>query len=303
MPGVTFQVGDTHLRYEVEGDQEKETVVGEKAPQATAGKPSSLADLVGQSMAHYELHEIIHKGNTSMMFRGLDTKHNRPAAVKVLDPLVTANEEEQDRFVRAVQTMIDIKHRNLVELYHAGKKGKLCWMAMEFIDGSSIMEIIDLIGIQGMLDWREVYRAAVHVGRALECAYEHKIIHRNVTPQNLMQRKGDKVVKLCDLTLAKALEGTMARQVTAPGQMIGDLPYMSPERTRDGADVDIRSDLWPGRDALCVANRTTTVCSGLDTGTGSRRARTRPHQTERNPTLSRREVSRCRDDDVGKEPR
>ncbi len=246
MPGVTFQVGDTHLRYEAESPKEKETVVGAAPPpaQPVAGTSTSLKDLVGQSMAHYKLEEIMHKGNTSMMFRAWDTKQNRPAAMKVLDPLVTANEEQQDRFVRAVQTMVDIKHTNLVELYHAGKKGKLCWCAMEYIEGSSIMEIIDLIGIQGMLDWREAYRVAVHIGRALECAYEHKIIHRNITPQNLMQRKGDKVTKLCDLMLAKALEGAHARQVTAPGQMIGDLPYMSPERTRDGADVDIRSDIY-----------------------------------------------------------
>jgi serine/threonine protein kinase len=113
---------------------------------------------------------------------------------------------------------------------------------MEHVDGITILEIIELIGMQGRLDWREAYRVAVHVARALQCAYQHKVIHRNVTPENLLQRKHDKTVKLCDLMLAKALEGTNARQVTAPGQLVGNVAYMSPERMVDTSGLDWRSD-------------------------------------------------------------
>ena len=180
-----------------------------------------------------------------MLFRAQDTDKNRQAAVKVLSPESTSNDQERERFVRAVQTMINVKHPNLVELYGAGKQGPFCWAAMEFIEGSSILEIIDVTGVEGMLDWREAFRVAVHIGRALQCAYEHKIIHRNVTPQNLMVRKSDNVVKLCDLMLAKALEGAQARQVTMSGQIVGDIAYMSPEGTGGGdSPVDGRSDIY-----------------------------------------------------------
>jgi serine/threonine-protein kinase len=95
-----------------------------------------------------------------------------------------------------------------------------------------------------MLDWREVWRVAVHIGRALAEAYSRKIIHRNVTPTNILRRHKDKVCLLGDLMLAKALEGTLAKQVTQPGQLVGDVPYMSPERTRDSDAVDCRSDIY-----------------------------------------------------------
>ena len=95
-----------------------------------------------------------------------------------------------------------------------------------------------------MLDWREVWGVAVHVGSALSEAYSQQIIHRNVTPTNIMRRSKDKSCVLGDLMLAKGLQGALAQQVTQPGQLIGDLPYMSPERTQSDAEVDCRSDLY-----------------------------------------------------------
>jgi len=165
-------------------------------------------------------------------------------AVKVLTPDPTHSEEQKERFVRAMQTMLPVKHPHIVRLYNAGKKGPYCWAAMEFVDGESMTDVIARIGVEGMLDWREAYRMAVHIGRALQEAYSRKIIHRNVTPPNILRRRQDKVCLLGDLMLAKALEGTLARQVTQPGQLIGEVPYMSPERTRDQPGVDHRSDLY-----------------------------------------------------------
>jgi serine/threonine protein kinase len=164
--------------------------------------------------------------------------------VKVLSPEYTENEEQKERFIRAMKTMLPIKHENLVELYGAGKQGPYCWAAMEFVDGESLTQVIDRIGAAGMLDWRETWRVGVHIGRALHEAYEQKIIHRNVTPPNILRRSSDKVCKLGDLMLAKALEGAQAKQVTQPGQLIGDVPYMSPERTRGQDKVDCRSDIY-----------------------------------------------------------
>jgi len=145
-----------------------------------------------------------------------------------------------------MKTMITVRHPNLVELYAAGITDGYCWAAMEFVDGESLTKVIERIGIAGMLDWHETFRVAVHVARALAVAAEHKIIHRNVTPQNILRRSSDKVTKLGDLMLAKALEGALAQQVTQPGELLGELPYMSPERTLGDPDapVDCRSDIY-----------------------------------------------------------
>jgi serine/threonine protein kinase len=115
---------------------------------------------------------------------------------------------------------------------------------MDLVEGDSMAQVIRRIGVAGMLDWRYGYRVAVHIARALEYAHAHSIIHRNVTPQNILWRATDKTVLLGDLMLAKALEGTLAQQITRPGELLGDVAYMAPERTRGVGEVDGRSDLY-----------------------------------------------------------
>jgi serine/threonine-protein kinase len=115
---------------------------------------------------------------------------------------------------------------------------------MDLVEGESMAQVIRRIGVAGMLDWRYGYRVAVHIARALEYAHGQAIIHRNVTPQNMLWRAADKTILLGDLMLAKALEGTLAQQITRPGELLGDVAYMAPERTRGVGEVDGRSDLY-----------------------------------------------------------
>ncbi len=247
-PGDEFQAGNSLFRYTI-GDIDPDTMrlpaVGVTASsQQPKPKPTALKDLVGQSMAHYRLDKIITAGSTGFLFKATDTEKQRAAAVKVLSPDRTSTEEEKERFVRAMKTMLPIRHPNIVALWNAGKSGPFCWAAMEFIECESMTEVIHRIGIEGMLDWRDVWRVGIDIGRALEKAYASKVIHRNVTPANILRRKADKTCLLGDLMLAKALEGALSKQVTTPGQLLGELPYLPPERTRDQSLVDTRSDIY-----------------------------------------------------------
>jgi serine/threonine-protein kinase len=164
--------------------------------------------------------------------------------LKVLLPEFSKDEEEMQRFIRAMKTMLPLRHPNLITLLAAGKTGPYCWVSMEYADGESLTQVIERIGVAGMLDWREAFRVAVQIARLLDYAQEHQIIHRNISPKNILRRKEDKAAKLGDLMLAKALEGTLAEQITRPGALVGNLDYMSPERTREGGDVDGRSDIY-----------------------------------------------------------
>lgn len=271
-PGAEFKAGGTTFRYTIGDIAEDKTVYGgtsnpaaaatapvaarpsaAPAPNPPASKASgnapelrgnNLQDLIGHTFVHYRIDSVLAVGSTGFVFRGMDTEKIRPVAIKVLFPDRMSNEEERDRFIRAMKTMLPIKHPNLIRIYNAGKSGPFCWAAMEFVDGENLNQVIERIGVEGMLDWRDAWRIAVDIASALDTAFKEKIVHRNVTPANIIRRKGDKVCMLGDLMLAKALDGTFAKQVTSPGTIVGSLSYMPPERTRDSTAGDCRSDIY-----------------------------------------------------------
>lgn len=243
-PGDVIQVGDSKIRLQVEGAQEHSTLPGRQANRKATAFSVPMQSLVGETLGHFRLDDIISKGHAGMVFKGYDTKNERIVAVKVLAPEYGQSEEEKQRFVRAMKTMLPIQHEHIVQLYAAGKHGPHCWAAMEYVEGDSLADVIQQIGTAGMLDWRDTFRVAVHMARALDCAYENKIIHRNLTPTNILRRSSDKATKLGDLMLAKALEGSLSKSVTLPGQIVGDVPYMSPERTLQSPNIDGRSDIY-----------------------------------------------------------
>jgi serine/threonine protein kinase len=243
-PGDVIRLGTTELRLVIDADPEASTLVSPPPGQARPAKAAPLEELVGRTLAHYEIRKVIASGETGMVFLAHDTKASRPTAVKVLWPEITQVEEDLQRFVRAMKTMMPLRHENIIEIYAAGKNGPHAWVAMEFVEGESLDQVIKRIGTAGMLDWRTAFRVCVHIGRALDAAHEKKIIHRNITPPNIMLRRADKVAKLGDLMLAKALEGVLAQPVTQPGRLLGDLGYMPPERTKSGVVVDCRSDIY-----------------------------------------------------------
>src|SRR5262249_28065950 len=127
---------------------------------------SSLADLVGKKLSHYEIVRIIAKGNSSMVFEAKDVEDGSQVAMKVLWPAIAADDEQMQRFVRGMRAMAPIRHENIVGLHEAAKTSKYVWLAMEYVDGESVSTIIERIGVAGMLDWKRAFWVAVHIGRA-----------------------------------------------------------------------------------------------------------------------------------------
>ncbi len=238
--GDVIRIGNSELRFM--GKEEPATLVPVGQTTLSANEP--LSNLAGKSLAYFLVEEVLARGNSGIVFCALDTRHNQAVALKVLEPAFSKNDEEMQRFVRAMKTMLPVRHANLVAILGAGKTGPFCWIAMDYVEGESLTQVIRRIGVAGMLDWKQAFRVAVDIARALDYAHGPAIIHRNVTPQNILLRKSDKVALLGDLMLAKALEGTLAQQLTRPGALLGDVAYMAPERTRGTSDIDGRADLY-----------------------------------------------------------
>ncbi len=242
--GDILQIGQTQLRLQIDDEESASPSRASAAPpKQVVLTGDRLQELSGKKLSHFHVGELHARGQSGLIFEARDFKDDSPVALKVLYPAATGNAKELRRFVRSMRTVLPLRHPNLIALVGAGKSGPYCWAAMEFVEGESLTQVIQRIGVGGMLDWRFAFRVAVHIARALEYAHNSGIIHRNLTPQNILVRRKDKVAKLGDLILAKALEGALAEQLTRPGEILGDLRYMSPERTM-GTDVDRRSDLY-----------------------------------------------------------
>jgi serine/threonine protein kinase len=244
--GQSIRIGTTTLQFHRADIHERGTVGGGGAPtpKMTPETASELADLTGRHFTHYEVGPLLAQGQTGVIFKGVDTRNGKAVALKVLGKEYSRNDEEVQRFIRAMKTTIDLNHPHIVDVFAAGRAGDLLWIAMEYVDGESLAKVIDRIGTLGMVDWMYALKVAVHVARGLEAAHAKQIIHRNVKPANILVRKADGVAKLGDLMLAKGLQEISAQQITKPGQLVGDLIYMSPERTGSDATVDTRSDIY-----------------------------------------------------------
>ncbi len=237
-----FQLGGTRIKLHTTGISDAETLMAAQKP-ARELKPDEGV-LTGKTLSHYELGSILAKGSTGTIYKGRDTRDGKDVAVKVLHADFTSDEEDVKRFVRAMTTAVELKHPNLVALYAAGKQGDTCWYAMEYVDANPLTKLIEKFGTLKMLDWRFALTVGVHIAQALEVAHEKHIIHRNISPESILIRKKDNVAKLGNMMLAKALEGNKARQITKPGELVGDLAYMAPERTRSDTEVDTRADIY-----------------------------------------------------------
>jgi serine/threonine protein kinase len=239
--GDTIRAGQTQMRFEKEG----ETATHEAMAGPSPGLPERLEELSGRKLGHFDVGPLLAKGTSGCVFKATDTKNNnQTVALKILWPEFSKNDEEMQRFIRAMKTILPLCHPNLIMLYGAGKAGNLCWISMEFADGENLTEIIKRVGKDGKLDWRYALRVAIHITRGLNYAEQQAVVHRNITPTNIIIRTADNSALLGDLMLAKALEGSLAANITKPGQLLGDVAYMSPERTKGTNDLDGRADIY-----------------------------------------------------------
>lgn len=199
-----------------------------------------LAHLIGSTVHRYEVIDVLAEARSGVVFRARDPKKDREVALKVLWPELSESEEDTQRFVRAVKTVMGVKHPNLIELHGAGKSRNCCWVAVELVEGDSLATRIKSSG----LTWQQCLGTAMHIASGLEAAADKGFVHRNITPTHILIRARDGVAKLGDLMLAKAMEGAQAAQVTRAGETVGDIPYLAPEQLSSNSAVDTRADIY-----------------------------------------------------------
>jgi serine/threonine protein kinase len=244
--GDVLQVGDTAIRYLTHPMTDAELTRGVVAStEYDPGEIDQLAELAGHEFTHFRVDSVLARGSAGMVFRATDTIEDVPVALKVMQPAFARHDEDRRRFTGAMKAIMPAEHPNLVRVVGAGKSGPYLWSAMELVEGESLAAIIKRIGSAGMPDWRYAFRIGLRIARGLACVFDHGVVHRNVCPASILIRSSDKEAKLGGMMLAKATDPATDRLSARPGELLGDVDYMSPERTAGGTvAVDHRSDLF-----------------------------------------------------------
>jgi serine/threonine protein kinase len=204
----------------------------------------------GTRIGPYEIVTLLGAGGMGEVYRAVDTRLGRDAALKVLPAALAGDPDRRARFEREARAVAALSHPNIVVLYDVGVEGAIAYAAMELLDGTTLAERLG----QGPLPVRRASEWAVQIARGLAAAHDRGIVHRDLKPANLFITN-DGVIKILDFGLARALappapavaaddSPTLLNQVTsATGMILGTAAYMSPEQAR-GQAVDGRSDIF-----------------------------------------------------------
>ena len=169
-----------------------------------------------------------------------DLKLNRLVALKVLtmreDYSGTDAVAIEQRFRREAEAEARMSHPNIVTVYEAGKQGDNVYIAMDYIEGTTLEEFTDP---DNLLPVQEVVTIGIQTAKALDYAHGKEIIHRDVKPSNVLYTRESRLVKVSDFGIARISDGDQTRT----GTILGTPSYMSPEQAV-GGKIDGRSDLF-----------------------------------------------------------
>lgn len=183
----------------------------------------------------YEIIEEIARGGMGIVYKAQDTVLGRVVAYKVLGENLRENETALKYFMREAKAAAALSHPNIVTIYDAGEQSGEVYMAMEYVEGTTLKE---LIRRTGALPNEQVEYIMINCCKALEYAHSKNVIHRDIKSGNVMITR-DRTLKVMDFGLAKVLNEYQNNHT----QQVGTPFYMSPEQII-GRNVDFRADLY-----------------------------------------------------------
>ncbi|MEW5993277.1 MAG: serine/threonine-protein kinase [Candidatus Zixiibacteriota bacterium] len=192
-----------------------------------------------RSLGRYQVTSVLGKGAMGTVYKGIDPAINRPVALKTirLDFVSDPQEEAElkERLHREAQAAGKLSHPNIVTIYDVGSEGRLQYIAMEYLEGQTLEEMIKK---KVKFNYRIIAQVITQICNALEYAHEQGIVHRDIKPANIMILK-DYRVKVMDYGIARIDSSSM----TKTGIAMGTPNYISPEQLR-GETTDKRADIF-----------------------------------------------------------
>lgn len=201
-----------------------------------------MSDLTGELIDNrYLLQRLIASGGMATIYAGIDTRLDRPVAVKIMHAHLANDEAFVSRFIKEAKATAALSHPNIVSIQDQGwNEGgpPAVFLVMELVEGSTLR---DFLNQQGVVSIEQMFQLMTPVISALAAAHKIGIIHRDIKPENILISK-DGRVKVADFGLARnmAIGQTMTVESSV---VLGSVSYLSPEQVQRGV-ADARSDIY-----------------------------------------------------------
>ena len=193
--------------------------------------------LIGKIVSRrFRVEDVIGRGGMAIVYRAFDLKTHQTVALKVLREEYEDDPEYKERFKREAAVNRKLNHPNVVNSIDAGEAGGISYIALEYVDGDTLK---DIIAEKGKMEQEEAVHCALCILAALSHAHQRGIIHRDVKSQNIMITRSGQV-KVGDFGIAGLAD---TKTLTSDGNVMGSVHYFSPEQAK-GMRATSASDLY-----------------------------------------------------------
>jgi len=191
-----------------------------------------------RQLGRYEILQELGQGAMGVVYRARDPLIDRVVAIKTINLSHELDDKDKDeeRFYQEARAAGRLSHPNIVTIHDIGKSGDIAFIAMEFLQGR---ELRDIMNEGERLPVSQILAIATQVARGLAYAHEHDVVHRDIKPSNIMLIR-DGHVKITDFGIARMSTSAVRTQT---GMVLGSPKYMSPEQVL-GKTIDARSDIF-----------------------------------------------------------